>query len=105
MSQVFAHLYQLIMKIIANGGCYRGFSQEGDNSEHSYTVSGRLSIRLNAFSDNTSVREQRERGEKNVQQTLNHGRSRMHANTKRNWVELEKGEGRIKPVPRRLSQS
>lgn len=30
---------------------------------------------------------------------------RMHANTKRNWVELEKGEGRIKPIPRRLSQS
>lgn len=47
--------------------------------------------------------EQRE--EKNVQQTLNHGGSRMHANTKRNWVELEKGEGRIKPIPRRLSQS
>lgn len=34
------------MKIIAN---YRDFSRETDNREHWYTVSGQLSIRLNAF--------------------------------------------------------
>lgn len=73
----------------------------------SYTISGRFSIRSNAFSDNMSarMRTEREKERENVQQTLNHGGSRMHANTKRNWMELEKGEGRIKPIPRRLSQS
>lgn len=91
------------MKIIANGGVIQISLEGRGNLVHDFWTAFNSFKRVLGQYERTD--ENRERERENVQQTLNHGGSRMHANTKRNWMELEKGEGRIKPIPRRLSQS